>query len=52
MVIVSERYGSWTATTGFTYVNSGNQAAAAATPLITNGDRNQYVFSGAIGLAF
>ena len=52
LAFVPACYGSWTATTGFTYVNSGNQAAAAATPLITNGDRNQYVFSGAIGLAF
>ena len=49
---VPDCYGSWTYTTGFTYWNLGTTAAAATAPAVTNGDRNQFVVSGAIGLTF
>ena len=52
LAFVPSCYGSWSYTTGFTYVYQGSQAAAASAPLVTNGDRNQFVFSGAIGLTF
>ena len=52
LAFVPSCYGSWTYTTGVTYYLLGKNAAAASAPAITNGDRNQFVFSGAIGLTF
>ena len=52
LAFVPACYGSWTATAGFTYYYLGEKAAAAAAPAITNGNRDQFVFSGAVGLAF
>ena len=52
LAFVPSCYGSWTYTTGVTYYLLGKNAAVATTPAITNGDRNQFVFSGAIGLTF
>ena len=52
LAFVPACYGSWTYTTGVTYILEGKNAAQASAPLITNGDRNQFVFSGAIGLTF
>ena len=52
LAFVPACYGSWTYTTGVTYILEGKNAAAASAPAVTNGDRNQFVFSGAIGLTF
>ena len=52
LAFVPECYGSWTLSSGVTYYNLGDNAAAASAPAITNGDNDQFVFSGSIGLAF
>ena len=52
LAFVPACYGSWTYTTGFTYWNLGENAANASAPAITDGNRNQFVFSGAVGLTF
>ena len=52
LAFIPSCYGSWTYTAGFTYLNLGGQAAAASNPAVTNGDHNQFVFSGAVGLTF
>jgi hypothetical protein len=52
LAFVPSRWGVWTATAGFTYWNLGDNAAAASAPALTNGDKDQFVFSGSIGLTF
>lgn len=52
LAFVPSCYGAWTATAGFTYWNLGDNAAAASVPAITSEDKNQFVFSGSIGLTF
>ncbi len=52
LAFVPACYGSWTYSTGVTYYLLGENAAAASAPAVTNGDRNQFVFSGSIGLTF
>lgn len=53
LAFVPSCYGSWTYTTGFTYINQGTNAAEASAPALTNkDDNNRFVFSGAIGLTF
>lgn len=52
LAFVPSCYGSWAVTGGFTWWNQGDNAAAASAPAISNGDDNQFVFSGSIGLTF
>lgn len=53
LAFVPECYGSWTLSTGFTYLRQGDNAAEASAPALTSGEENnRYIFSGSIGLTF
>lgn len=52
LAFVPSCYGSWTFSSGFAYWNLGKNAAQASAPALTDGSRDQFVFSGAIGLTF
>ncbi|MGB8169407.1 MAG: hypothetical protein WCF18_18050 [Chthoniobacteraceae bacterium] len=49
---IPEKWGVWTASAGYTYTNLGSTTQAFSKATQGDGDSNQHVFSGAIGLTF
>ena len=54
LAFIPSSFGAWTTNAGFNYYNLGSTTAMASQTMngATNGDRNQFVFSGGVGLTF
>jgi hypothetical protein len=49
---IPEKWGAWTVSTGYTYYNLGDNLQTFSKNTQGDGDSNQHVFSGSIGLTF
>lgn len=49
---IPEKWGAWTVSAGYTYFNLGDNLQAFSKATQGDGDSNQHVFSGSVGLTF